>query len=238
VRWTKRGSWSPREDFNLHYRVRSPGVCALAYEGNSSSTWSRLEDSNPDPPVIGRMSCRWTKPGSGPVGWGRTSMVPLKRRMHSRSATTGMRLAVGPGFEPGSFRVTGGRVAVATTLQPTDRCRSPAQRHSSAVKEPALASWWAAARDSNPNAPFGRTVLQTACGPSARTALWRQRLDSNPDPRALEARMLPLHHAADVTSRLDRLRDRASLRPGGPSPDARPKQKGLPGDRPGRPVSR
>ena len=40
---------------------------------------SRLEDSNPDSPVIGRTSCRWTKPGSGPVGWGRTSMVPLKR---------------------------------------------------------------------------------------------------------------------------------------------------------------
>jgi hypothetical protein len=48
-------------------------------------------------------------------------MIPLKRRGHDRSATTGyggMKLAVGPGFEPGSCRVTGGRVAVATTLQP------------------------------------------------------------------------------------------------------------------------
>ena len=26
---------------------------------------------------------------------------------------------------------------------------------------------------------------------------WRQRQDSNPDPRALETRMLPLHHTAD-----------------------------------------
>ena len=43
----------------------------------------------------------------------------------------------------------------------------------SVVKEPALASWWAMYRPS-----------------------WRQRQDSNPDPRALEARMLPLHHAA------------------------------------------
>ena len=35
--------------------------------------------------------------------------------------------------------------------------------------------------------------------PCARTArCWRQRQDSNPDPRALEARMLPLHHAADA----------------------------------------
>ena len=35
--------------------------------------------------------------------------------------------------------------------------------------------------------------------------IWRQRQESNPDPRALEARMLPLHHAAYVTSRLDGL---------------------------------
>src|SRR5688572_1486906 len=27
--------WSPREDFNLHSRVRSPPVCSLAYEGMS-----------------------------------------------------------------------------------------------------------------------------------------------------------------------------------------------------------
>ena len=62
MRLDEAGKWSPREDFNLHYRVRSPAVCALAYEGNgrrprnrtatssfggSSSTWSRLEDSNP-----------------------------------------------------------------------------------------------------------------------------------------------------------------------------------------------
>src|SRR4051812_40790566 len=36
-------------------------------------------------------------------------------------------------------------------------------------KTPLVSSWWAA-RDSNPNAPVGRTVLQTASGPSARTA--------------------------------------------------------------------
>jgi hypothetical protein len=37
------GKWSPREDFNLHYRVRSPVVCALAYEGLPS-----LAESNRD----------------------------------------------------------------------------------------------------------------------------------------------------------------------------------------------
>jgi hypothetical protein len=37
---------------------------------------------------------------------------------------------------------------------------------------------------------------------------WRQRQDSNPDPRGLEARMLPLHHAVVVASHLDGLRDK------------------------------
>jgi hypothetical protein len=81
---------------------------------------SRLEESNPDSPVIGRMSCLLDEAWVGPAGWSRTSLVPLKRRAHRRSATTGATrrtLAVGPGFEPGSFRLTAGRVAVATTLQ-------------------------------------------------------------------------------------------------------------------------
>src|SRR6476646_7696151 len=38
--------------------------------------------------------------------------------------------------------------------------------------------------------------------------VWRQRQDSNPDPRGLEARMLPLHHAVVRLSRRDRFRDR------------------------------
>lgn len=66
--------------------------------------------------------------------------------------------------------------------------------------------------------------------------VWRQRQDSNPDPRALEARMLPLHHAAVVPSRLDRFEDRTSPRPDAVFlPRVRPKQKGLLGDRPRRP---
>ena len=51
--------------------------------------WSRLEDSNPDSPVIGRMSCLLDEAWVGPAGWSRTSLVPLKRRAHRRSATTG-----------------------------------------------------------------------------------------------------------------------------------------------------
>jgi hypothetical protein len=108
-------------------------------------------------------------------------------------------------------------------------------RQSSVVKDPALSSWWAA-RDSNPIAPCGRTGLRPVSGPSARTArAWRQRQDSNPDPRALEARMLPLHHAADVTSRFE---DTPSLRFGPPFLRAWGKnKKGLPGDRPRRPLT-
>ena len=55
---------------------------------------------------------------------------------------------------------------------------------------------------------------------------WRQRQDSNPDPRGLEARMLPLHHAVVVASHLDRFRDRTSPRPdAGFLPRVGPKQK-------------
>ena len=50
---------------------------------------SRLEDSNPDSPVIGRTSCLLDEAWVGPAGWSRTSLVPLKRRAHGRSATTG-----------------------------------------------------------------------------------------------------------------------------------------------------
>ena len=55
---------------------------------------------------------------------------------------------------------------------------------------------------------------------------WRQRQDSNPDPQALEARMLPLHHAADVTSRLEpsRRQNPPAIWRGLP-PSVRPKQK-------------
>jgi hypothetical protein len=77
-------------------------------------------------------------------------------------------------------------------------------RHPSVFKEPAPASWWVA-RDSNPSAPFWENGV-TARQRTIRSyhPCWRQRQDSNPDPRVLEARMLPLHHAADITSSIDR----------------------------------
>jgi hypothetical protein len=118
-----RAPGSRRASASLQRRRGSTRACALRgrrASDNTSSTWSRLEDSNPDSPVIGRTSCLLDEAWVGPAGWSRTSMVPLKRLAHDRSATTGYderQLAVGPGLEPGSCRVTGGRVAVATTLQ-------------------------------------------------------------------------------------------------------------------------
>ena len=69
--------------------------------------------------------------------------------------------------------------------------------------------------------------------------IWRQRQDSNPDPRGLEARMLPLHHAVVVASHLDRCKTK-------PPRDLAPalyrasgqNKKGLLGERPRRPGSR
>jgi hypothetical protein len=104
-------------------------------------------------------------------------------------------------------------------------------------KTPLLRAWWAA-RDSNPIAPLGRTGLRPVSGPSARTARWRQRQDSNADQRALEARMLPLHHAvaAALTSR-PYSETNLPVTWRGLLPRRAKNKKGLLGDRPRRPGS-
>jgi len=80
-----------------------------------------------------------------------------------------------------------GRTWAGVAHRPIDICRLS--------KTPLLrAGGWQGNRTQSP--PRG----ERGYGPSADHPLvppvWRQRLDSNPDPRALEARMLPLHHAA------------------------------------------
>lgn len=70
-------------------RTRACALRGRRASDNTSSTWSRLEDSNPDSPVIGWTSCQLDEAWVGPAGWSRTSLVPLKRRRHCRSATTG-----------------------------------------------------------------------------------------------------------------------------------------------------
>jgi hypothetical protein len=171
VGWTPRPSfplrdlpsssgWSPREDSNLHCRVRSPEVscislrgdlcvvtsrgieprslglrpsamttparwsngadggnrtraCALRgrrASGNTSSTWSRLEGSDCERQRAEERRLRPAEGDAQPRSSGnRPEVLPVGRSLEE--------LAVGPGLEPGSFRVTGGRVTVATTLQ-------------------------------------------------------------------------------------------------------------------------
>jgi hypothetical protein len=93
----------------------------------------------------------------------------------------------------------------ASTPRPSlDRCSCTGRRHPSVVKEPAHVEL-VGGKGFEPKCSHGGGRVY---GPPAdhplRTALWRQRQDSNPDPRVLEARMLPLHHAASVTSVNDR----------------------------------
>jgi hypothetical protein len=137
------------------------------------ATWSEWPDSNRHIWVGGPWSCRWTT-------------LALVRPTGNDP--------VPPRWQRGMRPPHPGRTWTGS---------SPAPHVTSVVKEPTLTSDrlthtsnWRAARDSNPIAPMGRTGLRPASGPSARTALWRQRQDLNPDPRALEARMLRLHHAA------------------------------------------
>jgi hypothetical protein len=126
--WPRRVSsalgWSPREDFNLHYRVRSPGVCALAYEGNGWRPGNRTA-------TLSVVTSRGIEPRS--LGLRPSAMTTLARWSEwSRRRESNPRLRVtrapcfrqhfvdvvqARGFEPGSSRLTAGRVAVATTLQ-------------------------------------------------------------------------------------------------------------------------
>src|SRR5262245_28116446 len=86
-----------------------------------------------------------------------------------------------------------------------------------------------------PNRSLGRTGLRPVSGPSARTARWRQRQDSNLDPGVLEARMLPLHHA--VYARFQSSKTQPPCDLARASSGSRPNKKGLLGDRPRRPRS-
>jgi hypothetical protein len=131
------------------------------------ATWSEWPDSNRHIWVGGPWSCRWTT-------------LALVRPTGNDP--------VPPRWQRGMRPPHPGRTWTGS---------SPAPHVTSVVKEPTLTSDGfthtsnrRATRDSNPIAPAGRTGLRPAGGPSARTALWRQRQDLNPDPRALEARML------------------------------------------------
>ena len=164
-------------------------------------------------PPLDRLStcclCRIGLHGHGPSGWTRTTTTRVKSpaccvdTTEGSGANGGIRTRTSRLGRPAGNRYpTFALVRPEVTPRPnTDRCRSPVHRHPSVVKDPALASWWAA-RDSNPNAPLGENEV-TARQRTIRSyrPYWRQRQDLNLDPRVLEARMLPLHHAAGVNPR-------------------------------------
>jgi hypothetical protein len=86
VRWTKRG-WSPREDFNLHYRVRSPVVCALAYEGMVVARGVEPRLRALEARVIS------VSPGDGFAGWshqGESNSLSLRTRQLRSGALGGV----------------------------------------------------------------------------------------------------------------------------------------------------
>ena len=136
--------WSPREDSSLHCQVRSPEVSCIGLRGgvvcgdqpwdrttfsrasaerydhtSSLVEWSRRRESNPRLRLTRAPCLRQhfvdlvQDRGFEPRSPGhRPEVLPVGRSLDE--------LAVGPGLEPGSSRVTGGRVTVATTLQIDD----------------------------------------------------------------------------------------------------------------------
>ena len=117
-------------------RTRACALRGRRASGNTSSTWSRLEDSNPDSPVIGRMSCLLDEAWVGPAGWSRTSLVPLKRRAHGRSATTGY-----------DEMKVGCRAGIRTRIFPVNS-RTCCRCH-----HPTSGNEWSGREDSNLHAP-------------------------------------------------------------------------------------
>jgi hypothetical protein len=181
----------------------------------SPSGWSARGDSNPDLhglsvprlPIAPRAD-----DVIGPSGWTRTTTSRVKSPACCVHTTKGkLQLERMAGLEPAPQGLEGPRA----TVTPHSR--------------------WFGLRASNPSLRAGNAgcILHTQAerGPVSLTGpstfvgcqrprscehirsyrpFWRQRQDSNPDPRGLEARMLPLHHAVVAASDLDRFRDKPS----------------------------
>jgi hypothetical protein len=229
----------------------------------SPSEWSARGDSNPDlhglsvprlpiaPRADGDHGRTRTATGQAldllPLpDWATWPLVPLggleprPRGLRARHAPLTLQRGVGAngGIRTRTSRL--GRPAGSRypTFATSDRCRSPAHRHPSVVKDPALASWWAA-RDSNPNAPVEG---ERGYGPSAD----HPHVPPHGDSARIRTRTLKLWRlGCSVYTTLpmslhvsNRFEDRTS-----PPPDADflrasgQNKKGLLGDRPRRPVS-
>ncbi len=205
---------------------------------------------------------------AGPSGWTRTTTARVKSPACSVDTTEGLKLIRSAlermaGFEPAPPGLEGPQAAVtphslwfglrvsnpflrvgdaecSSTPRPNaGRCVSPPRSpFPSVVKEPALASWWAA-RDSNQWLPEERTGLRPVSGPSARTARLGDSARTRTRPHELwrlgcsRYTTLSFRFTSDLSCETEPPRDLArSLLASGP------KQKGLLGGRPRRPVSR
>ena len=160
--------------------------------------WSARGDSNPDLhglnvprlPIAPRAD---DDGDSGPSGWTRTTTSRVKSPaccVHTtkgiganggiRTRTSRLGRPAGdryPTFASGS--------AYGNQTRPSALATRDAFLHTQAERWTGVVHRPIAIRQ------FSKTPLWRAC-----ITRWRQRQDSNPDPRDLEARMLPLHHAA------------------------------------------
>jgi hypothetical protein len=150
-------------------------LCRLGYMATGPSGWTRTTTARVKSPAC----CVDTTEGAPPRGIEpHASVVTMARWSEwpdSNRSSSGWRPEVLPLDDTRSGSAYGYRTrpptlatwdASSTTRPNTDRRRSPAHRHPSVVKDPALSSL-VGARDSNPIAPEGRTGLQPAGGPSA-----------------------------------------------------------------------
>jgi hypothetical protein len=139
------GKWSPREDFNLHCRVRSPVVCALADEGMVVARGIEPRPRASEARVIS------VSPGDGGRGTGaRTQTDGLKGR---RAAVTACPRMGPPGrvelplaaYRAATLRSVDG-VVTSRGIEPRSLGLQP-----SAMTTPARWSlWWSRRRESNP----------------------------------------------------------------------------------------
>ncbi len=217
--------WSPREDSNLHCRVRSPVVSCISLRGGGDQPWNRTAFSRASAERYDHTSSlvEWSRRrGSNPrLRLTRAPCLPqhfvdLVQARGFEPRSSGNRpevlpvgrslegLAVGPGLEPRSLRVTGGRVTVAT---PYNAARNLAARRG---LEPRSATSEAAVLPlgRSGNGRVGRTRTSTDLRPKQvgcplpnDPRAWGERPESNRLERDRKARGAPFAFAHHRTGR-------------------------------------